>query len=134
MKTLRVIQTLGFCAAALIMVLSGCATSDTTLREQGRSEAYILGFHDGRHSGMKEAGNYLEHRVQDLHRFETDADYKTGWLAGEAEGIRMQEQANAASNSYQADKIARDSKVDVDAIGKKATKGIDTSTLKSLEK
>ena len=60
----------------LFLVLGGCGTTDGALREQGRGESYITGFHDGRHSGMKEAGNYLEHIVRDIQRFEDDADYK----------------------------------------------------------
>jgi hypothetical protein len=60
------------------------------------SDAYITGFHYARHSGMKEAGNYLEHVVKDRQRFEEDAEYRTGWLAGEQEGIRIQQQADAA--------------------------------------
>ena len=59
----------------LVMMLGGCGTSDGTLREQGRNESYIMGFHDGRHSGMKEAGNYLEHIVKDTQRFKDDAEY-----------------------------------------------------------
>ena len=47
--------------SVLTVLLSGCETSDVTLRDQGRSESYIMGFHDGRHSGMQEAGNYLDH-------------------------------------------------------------------------
>ncbi len=121
-------------AVCALLFITGCATSDSTLREQGNSEAYIQGFHDGRHSGMKEAGNYLEHIVKDLDRFETDPDYRNGWLAGEAEGIRMQQQANAASNSYQAGEIAKDSQLDTKAIGREAMKDVDTSELKSLEK
>ncbi len=45
--------------ASLLPLLLSCSTSDTTLRESGRSDAYIAGFHDGRRSGMNEAGNYL---------------------------------------------------------------------------
>ena len=121
-------------AVCALLFFTGCATSDSSLREQGKSEAYIQGFHDGRHSGMKEAGNYLEHIVKDLDRFETDPEYRNGWLAGEAEGIRMQQQANAASNSYQAGEIAKESQPDAKAIGKEAMKDVDTSALKSLEK
>ena len=81
----------GYVALAIsLLAISGCETTDTTLRESGRSEAYITGFHDGRHSGMKEAGNYLEHMVKDGKRFEEDAEYRAGWLAGEQEGIRIQ--------------------------------------------
>ena len=121
-------------AVCALLFFTGCATSDSTLREQGNSEAYIQGFHDGRHSGMKEAGNYLEHVVKDLDRFDTDPEYRNGWLAGEAEGIRMQQQADAASSRCQAEEIAKESQSDVNAIGKEVMKDVDTSAVKSLEK
>ena len=119
---------------ALLALSTGCQTSDTTLRDQGRTEAYIMGFHDGRHSGMKEAGNNFEHIVKDIHRFESDQEYKAGWIDGEAEGKRIQETANAASQSYQAGKIADEAGPHPHDAMKKATKGINTEDLKVLEK
>jgi hypothetical protein len=118
----------------LIIVLGGCSTSDSTLREQGRGESYITGFHDGRHSGMKEAGNYLEHIVKDTQRFKDDTDYQGGWLAGEVEGIRIQQQANAASNSYNAGKAADKAGPHPHDAMKDAMKGVNTDDLKVLEK
>ena len=123
-----------FALGVLITSLTGCETSDTTLRDQGRSESYIMGFHDGRHSGMKEAGNYLEHIVKDTERFESDADYRAGWLAGETEGKRIQEAANSAVEGYQAGKIADKAGPHPKDAMKKATKGVNTSDLKVLEK
>jgi len=93
-----------------------------------------MGFHDGRHSGMKEAGNYLEHIVKDTQRFKDDADYQAGWLAGEAEGIRMQEQANAATNSYNAGKAADKAGPHPHDAMEDAMKGVNTDDLKVLEK
>ncbi len=119
---------------SVLALTTGCETSDTTLRDQGRSEAYIMGFHDGRHSGMKEAGNNFEHITKDIERFESDADYKAGWRAGEAEGMRIQEAANAASKSYQSGKIADEAGLHPHDAMKKATKGINTEDLKVLEK
>jgi hypothetical protein len=119
----------GFC----LIALTGCGTSDGALRDQGRSESYILGFHDGRHSGMKEAGNYLEHMVKDVHRFEEDVEYRSGWLAGEAEGKRMQEQANAAASSYNAGKAADKAGPHPHDAMEKAMKGVDTEQLKALK-
>jgi hypothetical protein len=118
----------------LIIVLGGCSTSDSALREQGRGESYITGFHDGRHSGMKEAGNYLEHIVKDTQRFKDDTDYQAGWLAGEVEGIRIQQQANAASNSYNAGKAADKAGPHPHDAMKDAMKGVNTDDLKVLEK
>ncbi len=116
---------------------AGCETTDSTLRDAGRSEAYITGFHDGRHSGMKEAGNYLEHMVKDSQRFKTDVDYRDGWLAGEQEGIRIQQQADAAVGSAAGYKIVKDADKSVDKdikkAGKEATENVDTESLKVLK-
>jgi hypothetical protein len=82
-------KSIGYIVALMVAfpsLMSGCATSDATLREGGHNEAYIQGFHDGRHSGMNEAGNYLEHMVKDTRKFAEDPDYRAGWDAGEAEG------------------------------------------------
>jgi len=119
---------------AFTVFLTGCETSDATLRKGGHSEAYIQGFHDGRHSGMKEAGNYLEHMVKDTQRFSKDPEYREGWLAGEAEGKRMQQEANAAVGTYHGNKIRKDSELDPNAIGKDVTKDVDTKTLENLYK
>lgn len=117
-------------------LLAGCGTTDSTLREQGRSESYVLGFHDGRHSGMKEEGNLFEQFIRDEASFENDPDYRNGWLAGEKEGQKLQYEANIASaaySGYEAGK-AYDKATDMDRIGRDAVKDIDTSTLNQLEK
>ena len=113
-----------------------CSTTDTSMREQGHTESYIQGFHDGRHSGMREEGNYFEHYIRDIERFKTDSEYKAGWIAGEAEGKRLQKQSNeigAAASEYRIKKEVKKSQ-DFDQIGKDAIKDVDTSKLKSLEK
>ena len=133
-KSLNYVLALIVCFSVFV---TGCATSDATLREGGHSEAYIQGFHDGRHSGMKEAGNYLERVVKDTRRFVDDAEYRAGWLDGEAEGIRIQQQANSASGVYSGYKIGKEaekSKPDADAIGHDVMKGVDPSTLEGLYK
>ncbi|MEP0203202.1 MAG: hypothetical protein ABJ084_02565 [Halioglobus sp.] len=127
------------CVAALLVLLSACGTTDATLQQQGHSQSYITGFHDGRHSGMKEEGNNYETYIKDTARFESDTDYREGWLAGEAEGRVLQDQAvaagNAAAGAYSAHQIGKEiDKNDPDKIAKDAVKGIDTDSLKSLEK
>lgn len=124
----------------LIMVIfSGCGTTDSTLREAGHSEAYVQGFHDGRHSGMREAGNQFEHYIRDDERYEADTEYRSGWIAGEQEGQHLQAQAVAAGrvagDVYQGLEIGRevDKQTDFDGIAKDAVKGVDTSDLKGLE-
>jgi hypothetical protein len=123
------------------VLLLGCQTSDSTLHDQGRSDAYVQGFHDGRHSGMQEAGNTWEHYLRDHDRFATDSEYKAGWLAGETEGKRLQEQATAVGEAaaggysgYQINKEAKKASPDPDKIAKDAMKGVNTDDLKALEK
>ncbi|MEP4147773.1 MAG: hypothetical protein ABJL54_11150 [Halioglobus sp.] len=126
---------------SVLLSITACQTSDSTLREQGHSESYLQGFHDGRHSGMKEAGNNWEHYLRDHERFEADADYKDGWLNGEAEGKRLQEQATAAGNAaagayggYEVGKEVDRAKPHPNKIGKDVMKDVDTDALKALEK
>lgn len=125
---------------SLFLMLAGCATSDTTLRDQGNSESYITGFHDGRHSGMKEAGNNWEHFIRDQQRFDSDSEYRAGWLAGEAEGKKIQAQANSIGEaaagsygSYQIGKEVKRNEPDPEAAAKDAMKGVNTDDLKVLE-
>jgi len=124
-----------------LIVLSGCQTSDSALREQGNSEAYVLGFHDGRHTGMKEAGNNWEHMVKDIERFDADSEYRAGWLAGEAEGKKLQAQADAIGQAaggtytnYRVGKEVDKARLNPQAIANDAMKGVDTKELESLEK
>ena len=81
-------------ALGLLLTVAACGTTDSAMQQQGRSESYITGFHDGRHSGLKEAGNNYEHYIKDVKRFESDADYREGWLAGEAEGKQEKGEAS----------------------------------------
>lgn len=125
---------------SIVTFLTACGTTDSAMRDQGHSEAYVTGFHDGRHSGMQEAGNEWEHYIRDYERFESDAEYKSGWLAGEAEGKRLQAQATAVGEAaagsysgYQISKEAEKSGPHPDKAAKKAMKGVDTEVLKTLE-
>lgn len=123
-----------------VVMLSACGTTDDSLRKSGKNEAYIQGFHDGRHSGMNEAGNSFENYIKDTERFAADTSYKSGWLAGEVEGKKLQKQAtsigSAAGNVYSASQISKEvnKNQDIDKIGNDAMKNVDTSDLKSLEK
>jgi hypothetical protein len=125
----------------LSIFLSACGTTDSTLQQQGHGQSYITGFHDGRHSGMKEEGNHYEHYLKDTERFESDDEYRSGWLAGEAEGKKLQAQAVAAGNAAAGVAAGYSISKEADKAGphphdamKSATKGIDTEVLNSLEK
>lgn len=124
-----------------MVLVASCETTDSALRDQGHSEAYLQGFHDGRHSGIKEAGNAWEHYVRDHERFASDEEYRDGWLAGESEGKHLQAQAKAVGDSmagtytgYKVGKEVDKNSPDPDKAAKDAMKGVDTSVLKGLEK
>lgn len=122
-----------------LVLLAGCGTTDSQLANQGKSPSYIQGFHDGRHSGMSEQGNAWEHYIRDQARYQSDANYRSGWLAGEAEGKRLQSQASAIGNSaagaYSYESIHKEvqHQTDFDNIAHGATKGVDTDSLNTLK-
>ena len=127
-------------AICILTILVACGTTDSSLKEQGRTDAYIQGFHDGRHSGMKEEGNHYEHFIKDEDRFFSDPEYKSGWLAGESEGKALQDQAvaigNAAAGAYSGSQISKEARksTDMDKAAKDAVKGVDTTGMDSLGK
>lgn len=123
-----------------LLLLTGCGTTDAQLEQAGYNASYIQGFHDGRHSGMEEAGNDYETYIRDGQRYANDEQYRNGWIAGEAEGRKLQNQAsmagNVAAGVYQANEIGK--AVDknnrkTEGAAKEALKGVDTSGLKVLE-
>lgn len=114
------------------------------MKQTGRSNAYIQGFHDDRHSGMTEEGNAFEHFIKDHEQFSNNEGYRNGWLAGELEGKKLQQQAmnvgnalgNALVNAYSDSQITKEEKKhqNADKAAKDALKGVDVSTLKTLKK
>ncbi|MCM2680206.1 hypothetical protein [Echinimonas agarilytica] len=125
----------GLLATFIALGLSACGTTDSTLESEGKTAAYIQGFHDGRHSGLKEEGNDFEHYIRDEQRFSADSDYKLGWLAGESEGKSLQDQAatigNAMAGAYSPSSSNTTS--DADKVARDVLKKTDTSGLGSLE-
>ena len=131
---------------AMTLAVGACGTSDGTLREEGRSDSYVAGFHDGRHSGMSEEGNDFEHYIRDETRFQSDVDYKTGWFAGEIEGMRIQDQSNefsegvgaavggAVGGAISSGAMDDDDEPDFDKIGRDAVKNVDTTGFENLGK
>jgi predicted small secreted protein len=122
------------------LLLAACGTTDGALKDQGQSESYIQGFHDGRHSGMKEEGNNFEHYIKDEARFSSDREYESGWLAGELEGKALQDQAvavgNAAAGAYSSSEIDKEvsKSTDYDKAARDAVKGVDTTGMEDLGK
>ena len=127
-------------ALLLPLLMVACQTTDNSMQEQGKSLAYIQGFHDGRHSGMREAGNNWEHYLRDEVRFKEEADYKSGWQAGEQEGIELQNQATAIGSAiggtYTNSQINKevDKNTDYDGIAEDTVNSMDTSGLGNLGK
>lgn len=125
--------------AIVITCLASCGTTDSSLKSSGHSMMYIQGFHDGRHSGMKEAGNSYETFIKDYQRFESDSGYQQGWLAGEEEGKQLQLQAvkygNAVGAAYTGVQVSKEFKksTDVDKIAQDAVQGLDPESVKALE-
>ena len=116
-----------------VIISSGCGTSDSALIESGHNESYIQGFHDGRHSGMQEAGNDFENYMKDEKRFDSDTDYKQGWLAGESEGKKIQDEATSIGKGIAGSYPQKTDSTNTDDMAKDALKGIDTSGLENLE-
>lgn len=115
------------------IISAGCGTSDSALIESGHNMAYVQGFHDGRHSGMQEAGNNFETFIKDQKRFESDTDYKQGWIAGESEGKRLQDEATSFGKGVAGSYSPKSEATNSDDVAKEALKGVDTSGLNSLE-
>lgn len=88
---------------------------------------------------MREEGNQFEHYIRDEDRFASDEEYAAGWIAGEAEGKRLQDQAlavgNVATGVYQGRQIQRevDKQTDYEGIAQDAVKGVDAAELESLQ-
>lgn len=130
MKTLYTLLLFPFLFASV-----SCTTSDRSLRGSGKSEAYISWFHDGRHSGMAEAGNSFEHVIRDGERFDGDKEYREGWLAGQSEGVRIQTTANKTGAAIAGAAIQKEvDEHSVDKAAENAVKNIDTKGLEQLEK
>ncbi|WP_211183366.1 hypothetical protein [Thalassotalea sp. Y01] len=115
----------------------GCGTSDSELRQAGYDQSYVQGFHDGRHSGLQEAGNNYESYIRDEEKFNSDDSYKQGWLAGEAEGKKLQAQATSigegVAGAYSSEKIKQASKDSTDP-EKAAKEVIDKADKEELKK
>ena len=114
-------------------ILFGCGTTDRDLQQQGRSDSYIQGFHDGRHSGLYEGGNDFESYVKDNARYDSDEDYRRGWLAGEKEGKSLQSQNDSISKGILSSPPPKGKSDDFDQVARDAVKGVDTSGLENLK-
>ena len=130
-----------FLSAAIAILSVSCATSDSSLREQGRSDAYVVGYHDDFASSTG-AVPALDWFCFVFHESAPAlVDYRQGWLDGEVEGKKIQAQAEAVGNAaagsysgYRLDKEVEKTRPDAEKIAKDAMKDVDTDALKALEK
>lgn len=98
MKKLRSLSLLKRLAIAGLMPISltACTFNSQSLSGSYVGDSYMMGFHDGRHSGLKNAGDASESTIKDVTRFAEDAGYRDGWLAGEKEGQRIEREFRAS--------------------------------------
>jgi hypothetical protein len=78
MKTILIIGFLG-------LTLSACSAKTIQSNMKGvknKSVIYQQGYNDGCNSGHSKSGNKRYIFVQDLNRFSSVPDYKTGWNEG----------------------------------------------------
>ncbi|MBV1789447.1 hypothetical protein KQ940_15435 [Marinobacterium sp. D7] len=85
------------------LLLSACS-SQSMIGRTFISDSYATGFHDGRHSGLKKGGNASESIIKDLTRFAEDEEYRSGWLAGEQEGMRIEKELRASKGVVSSNK------------------------------
>lgn len=78
--------------------LGGCTTNAFSLRQSTHSDAYMIGYIDGRYSGLNKGGNSAALVIKDGNRFREDEAYRKGWLEGEQEGLRIQRESGVVAN------------------------------------
>ena len=114
------------------LLLSGCATTADTMKDQGYPAAYADGFDDGCHSGKKAGGSFFDQFKKDINRFNTDKEYAQGWSDSYRQCETEQEaldRQTRMSIEWQKMDNERKSNFEHDAL-----KGIDTSGLNTLGK
>ncbi|UPR35933.1 hypothetical protein ITG09_07415 [Vibrio cyclitrophicus] len=82
---------------------------------------------------MQESGNSFENYIKDGKRFESDNDYKQGWIAGESEGKKLQAEATAIGKGAAGSYPQESTTTDLDKVAKDTLKGVDTSGLENLK-
>ncbi|WP_144210320.1 hypothetical protein [Shewanella donghaensis] len=123
----------------VILALVGCQSTRDYMVEQGYPLAYADGFQDGCDSGNKAGGSLFDQFKKDVTRFNSEADYAQGWSDGfrqcetEQEATQRQVRMSIEQQKLQQQKKANDL-AEQHALEKEVMKGVDTSSLKSLEK
>lgn len=87
----------------LPLLLTACASRSVPLKYAAHGDAYMIGFHDGRHSGLHAAGHGSALAIKDVTRFERDPAYRQGWLDGKEEGVRIQRESGRTPGTARRD-------------------------------
>ncbi len=125
-------------AVTVTLMLSGCATTQQTMVEQGFPAGYAQGFDDGCHSGRKAGGSLFDQFRKDVRRFESDRDYASGWSDAfrqcESEQENAARQARMVLEQQRLSELRRENKLDRQhALEREVLRGVDTSGLKGLK-
>ena len=128
-----------FLSIALIGVFTmlGCASQKEQLIKQGASPAYAQGFEDGCHSGKKAGGSWFDSFRKNTHLFNTNPDYKQGWIDGYNECEKQQEALERQNrNAIEQQRLMEQKRHDkwIEKHDNDYFKGIDTRGLEKLEK
>jgi hypothetical protein len=120
-----------------LFIFAGCASERDNLIKQGASPAYAQGFEDGCHSGKKAGGSWFDQFRKNVKQFNSNPDYKQGWLDGYDECEKQQEALERQNrNSVEQQRLLEQKRHDKwqEKHNNDYFKGIDTSGLDKLEK
>ncbi|MBW1660097.1 MAG: hypothetical protein JRJ48_06335 [Deltaproteobacteria bacterium] len=124
-------------ALFVLFIFTGCASQKEQLIKQGASPAYAQGFEDGCHSGKKAGGSWFDSFKKNTHLFNTNPDYKQGWIDGYNECEKQQEALERQNrNAIEQQKLMEQKRHDkwMEKKDNDYLKGIDTRGLEKLEK
>ena len=134
---MKKVDTLLILFLIVAFFLVGCVSQKERLIQQGASPAYAQGFEDGCHSGKKAGGSWLDQFKKNTQLFNTNPDYKQGWLDGYNECEKEQEALERQNrNSIEQQRLMEEKKHDkwIEKHDNDYLKGIDTRGLENFGK
>jgi hypothetical protein len=137
MITLRLL--LATATVLCLTLLIGCADRKETMLNQGYPLTYVEGFDDGCHSGNKAGGSFFDQFKKDVNRFDSNKQYAQGWSDGfrqcETEQEAIQRQIRMSIEQQQLNEARKNNEQQKQYhLENQILKGIDTESLKALEK
>ncbi|WP_119968485.1 hypothetical protein [Shewanella japonica] len=132
-------NVISFISIVCVVILTGCQSTRDTMIEQGYPLAYADGFQDGCDSGNKAGGSLFDEFKKDVNRFNQEQDYAQGWTDGfrqcETEQESIQRQVRMSIEQQKLQQQTKSNELaEQHALEREVMKGVDTSSLKSLEK